>query len=69
MQNNKTTNPQPASPLPPNKHSFTVAEVAELLGVNHKTVRGEIDAGRIKVVRLGRVIRIMRPEVERLIAG
>lgn len=68
MQNDKTTHPKPTDLLPPNKHSFTVSDLATLLGVNHKTVRGRLVTGDIKVVRLSRAIRIMRSEVERLIA-
>lgn len=61
---------RPASdPLPAGKLVFTVQELATLLGVNHKTVRAEIDGGRLKHVRLGRVIRIPRAEVLRLIGG
>lgn len=54
--------------LPP-KYAFSVFEVAELLGVNHKTIREQITAGRIHVTRLGRVIRIPRAEVTRLLGG
>jgi excisionase family DNA binding protein len=37
---------------------LTVGQVAELLGVNHKTIRREIESGRLPAVRVGRLIRI-----------
>ncbi|HEX3332582.1 MAG TPA: helix-turn-helix domain-containing protein [Gaiellales bacterium] len=37
---------------------LSVAEAAELLGVNHKTIRREIESGRLPAVRVGRLIRI-----------
>ena len=49
------------------KHFFTVGDLAEILDVNHKTVRMEIAAGRIKHVRMGRLIRVPRAEVLRLL--
>ena len=49
------------------KHSFSVDEIAGLVGVNPKTVRKGIQDGNIKAVRVGRVIRIPRTEVLRLL--
>lgn len=37
---------------------LTVAECAELLGVEHKTVRRLIDRGELPALRVGRVLRI-----------
>jgi len=37
---------------------LSVAQVAALLGVNHKSVRREIAAGRLPALRIGRVLRI-----------
>ena len=61
-----STNEPTSFALPP-KHTFPVQELADLLGVNHKTIREQITAGNIQAVRLGRVIRIPRSEVLRLL--
>jgi len=45
-----------------------VAQVAELLGLKECTVRSWIAGRRIAVVRLGRAVRVIDEEVERLIA-
>ena len=47
---------------------LTVAEVAALLGVNHKTVRGEIASGRLPAVQVGRVLRIRRDHIDTRLA-
>lgn len=47
----------------------TVAEAAKYLRVNPKTIYGEIAAGRIRVIRLGRAVRIPRGVLEALCAG
>lgn len=47
----------------------TVAEAAKYLRVNRKTVYAEIAAGRIRVIRLGRSVRISRDVLEALCAG
>jgi excisionase family DNA binding protein len=47
---------------------YTVQELADLLRVDHKTVRSAISAGQIRVVRLGRTIRIPRAVVESMLA-
>ena len=68
MEQNANEDHHPRTPRAiPDKHMFTVCEVAALLGVNHKTVRAEIAAGRIKSIPLGRLIRIPRAEVLRLL--
>lgn len=51
----------------PQKHAFTVQEVAEILDVNHKTIRELIGAEKIQAMRLGRLIRIPRSEVLKLL--
>jgi excisionase family DNA binding protein len=63
----KTVPPIHPGPALPMKHTFSVTEVAEFLGVNHKTIREQITAGRIGSIRLGRVIRIPRSEVLKLL--
>jgi len=69
-----TDGSNPEQPTPPSlelpaKHAFSVAELADFLGVNQKTVRDDITAGNIRVVRIGRVIRIPRSEVLRLLGA
>ena len=44
-----------------------VPELAEIMGVNHKTIRELIAAGKIREIRLGRVIRVARSEVLKLL--
>lgn len=46
-----------------NKAFFKVQEVADLLRVNHKTLREELRNGTIDCKRIGRTIRIPRKEV------
>ncbi len=46
----------PALPSPPRYYS--VAEVADLLRVNTKTVHKLVASGELRSIRLGRVIRI-----------
>lgn len=45
---------------------LTVEQLAKRWGVNHKTIYAAIQAKQIKVLRLGRIIRIPRSVVERL---
>ena len=46
---------------------LTVAEVAELLKLNQQTVRNWIDQGSLPAVRVGRRVRILRSDLERLV--
>ena len=64
-ENNKPWRP-PGPELPP-KFAFSVAELAEILGVNHKTIREQIAAEKVGSIRLGRLIRIPRSEVLKLL--
>lgn len=45
---------------------MTKQEFADILGVSVKTVSNMMDDGRIGFVRLGKVVRIHRSEIERL---
>lgn len=47
-----------AAGVHPARAVYKVMELAALLRVDHKTLRSEIQAGRIPHVRIGRVIRI-----------
>ena len=58
--------PSESGELPP---VSTVAEAAKYLRVNPKTIYAEIAAGRIRVIRLGRSVRIPRAVLEALCAG
>jgi excisionase family DNA binding protein len=52
---------------------FTIDEASEILGLSRTRVYGLIEAGDLKVFRLGKAVRIHRPELEawldRLAAG
>jgi len=43
---------------------LTVNEVANILRVEHKTVRSLIKSGKLKAIRLGRVLRIREMHLE-----
>ena len=69
--------PSRPAPLPAPAHTaqgvmappfVTPMQAAELLSVGKNTIYGLIAAGEIGVVRLGRLIRIPREELERLAA-
>ena len=46
-----------------------VTEAAALLGLSRSTLYQLIGSGRVRVVRLGRTVRIPRQELERLAGG
>jgi len=41
----------------------TIEQVAELWSVNERTVRREIDRGNLRVVRIGRAVRVTETAV------
>ncbi|MDL4776555.1 helix-turn-helix domain-containing protein [Actinomadura xylanilytica] len=45
---------------------YSVEQVAELLGLHVRTVRGYIRAGRLKAVRIGKQYRIARADLDEL---
>jgi excisionase family DNA binding protein len=47
---------------------LTVAEVAELLKLNQQTVRNWIDAGTMPAFRVGRRVRILRADLDQILA-
>ncbi len=59
------TNPKTRPVLVPLAPLLTVAETAALWNVSTRTIRREIKAGRLPVIRFGRAIRIAREIVER----
>ncbi|MFN7700323.1 MAG: helix-turn-helix domain-containing protein [Deltaproteobacteria bacterium] len=56
------TTPAPA----PAPIALSIADVARLLDVHHTTIRRGIRSGAIRVVRVGRVVRVPRVELDRL---
>jgi excisionase family DNA binding protein len=48
---------------------FRLAEVAALTGVPKSTLHDAVRTGKIRAVRLGRVIVIPKAEVDRLLGG
>ncbi|MFG2694565.1 helix-turn-helix domain-containing protein [Kitasatospora sp. NPDC051984] len=48
---------------------YSVEDVAELLGLHVKTVRGYVRDGKLKAVRIGKQYRIARAEVEAFTGG
>ena len=48
---------------------LSVREVADALGVNPETIRRLIHDGRLDAIRVGRVLRIDRAELDRFIAS
>ena len=45
---------------------LTIQQVADRLGLSHKTVVRRIDDGTIPVVRIGRLVRIRPEDLDRL---
>jgi excisionase family DNA binding protein len=48
---------------------YTVEQVADLLGLHVRTVRGYIRAGRLKAVRIGKQYRVGRADLDELTGG
>jgi excisionase family DNA binding protein len=46
-----------------------VTQVAELLGVSRSTMYQLMGSGRVQVLRMGRIVRVTRQELGRLIGG
>lgn len=46
---------------------LTVAEVAATLRLNQQTIRNWIDAGTLPAVRVGRRVRVLRSDLQRLV--
>lgn len=46
---------------------LSVREVADALGVHPETIRRLIHDGRLDAIRVGRVLRVRRPELERFL--
>jgi excisionase family DNA binding protein len=48
---------------------FTIQEVADMFHVTRKTVYNWINAGRVRIIRIGGVLRIEQSEVDRIKRG
>jgi excisionase family DNA binding protein len=48
---------------------WTVAELAERLRLNQQTLRNWIDQGSLPAVRIGRRVRVLNSDFERLVGG
>lgn len=48
---------------------WTVAELAERLRLNQQTLRNWIEQGSLPAVRIGRRVRVLNSDFERLVAG
>lgn len=48
---------------------LSVREVADALGVHPETIRRLIHDGRLEAIRVGRVLRIARAELDRFVAS
>jgi excisionase family DNA binding protein len=48
---------------------WTVAELAQRLRLNEQTLRNWIDQGSLPAVRIGRRVRVLNSDFERLVAG
>jgi excisionase family DNA binding protein len=47
---------------------LTVAEVAAILKLNQQTIRNWLEEGRLPAVRVGRRVRVLRRDLDELIA-
>jgi excisionase family DNA binding protein len=61
-----TTNPPPGPRLP---RLFTIAEVAEYLGISQRTVRRMIKTRVLPVIRIGRSMRVSESALLRLVTS
>jgi len=49
------------------KGLYTVKEVSKILGIHEQTLYDWIEQKKVKVIRLGRLIRIRREELNRIL--
>jgi excisionase family DNA binding protein len=55
-------------PANPKQQLRTIADTAERLNVSTRTVRRMIDAGELRIIRIGRSVRIDDDDLEKAIA-
>ena len=50
-----------------NRQLFTLNEAADALGISWQTARRWAAAGQIRTIRMGRLVKVPRAEIERLV--
>jgi excisionase family DNA binding protein len=60
---------RPSMPDSTRETYWTVAELAERLRLNQQTLRNWIEHGSLPAVRVGRRVRVLNSDFERLVAG
>lgn len=58
-------NTKPKSAPSINRVAFTLDEVAAMLGATVKQIRGDINANRLKAIRVGRSLRVTQKAIDR----
>jgi excisionase family DNA binding protein len=52
-----------------NEEFLTVAEIASILKLNQQTIRNWIDQRKLPAVHIGRRVRVLRSDFDRLVEG
>ena len=60
---------RPRTPLVPPERLLTIADVADRCQVSSRSVRRWIDDGRLKVIRLGRSVRVSERDLAAFVSG
>ena len=60
---------RPPTPAPPSERLLTIADVADRCQVSSRSVRRWIDEGRLKVIRLGRNVRVSERDLANLLSN
>jgi excisionase family DNA binding protein len=67
MGQHRCSDPDPTTPMA--QDLYSVEEVAALLGLHVRTVRGYVRDGRLRAVRIGKQYRIARADLEAFTGG
>ena len=59
---------RPRTPAPTSERLLTIADVADRCQVSPRSVRRWIDDGRLKVIRLGRSIRVAEGDLAKFLS-
>lgn len=54
---------------PEGTHAVSVPEAARMLGVSERTMNARVADGSVRAFRLGKLVRISRKELERIMEG
>jgi excisionase family DNA binding protein len=57
------------TPVSPEPRFFSLAQVADRLGLHVRTVRAYVGAGRLKAIRIGKQYRVAREELEAIVGA